>query len=68
MLLKSFAVKRDDIILPEITVQLFGDEFRCARFVGFYAMDDEIEIVRKRLDLRLVSGLQTVFRSSDNET
>src|SRR6478609_4511507 len=57
---KHLVVISDDVIGPEKSVELDGVEF-FGTDVGGYAVYDEVEIILKLLDLRIVSILATIF-------
>ncbi len=61
---KPLYVKGDDKVAAQKAVQLFRDKIGGIRFAGLDAVDDEIKIVLKPLDLRLAACLKALF---DNE-
>ena len=58
---KSFLVKRDDEVVAQISIELLRSKIKRACFVRLDAVNDEINVVGIRLDLRLVSCLDRVL-------
>ena len=58
---KPLDVKCHDIISSQETVQLLGNEICRRCLVGFDAVNNEIKVIRKRLDLWLISRFETIF-------
>jgi hypothetical protein len=58
---KSLDMKCHDIVRSQIAIELFRYKVGRRRLVRFYSVNDEIEVLRKGLDLGRVSRLEAIL-------